>query len=101
MQSLKKKGYRNEIARERERETAVLSLVALELESIEPGRNGLGDIVVEVNKVLCAAIELNDPAGDIDVDKLALGRVLEDGELRRSTQDVAVAAVNRAVGEAR
>lgn len=70
------------------------------LESIEPGRNRLGDISIEISKVLCAAIELNDPAGDVEVGKLALGGVLELDELGRSAQDVAVAAVEGAAGEA-
>lgn len=70
------------------------------LESIEPGRNRLGDISVQISKVLCAAVKLNDPAGNVEVGKLALSGVLELDELGRSAQDVAVAAVEGAAGKA-
>jgi hypothetical protein len=78
-----------------------LSPGARKLESIEPSRNRLRNIAIKIDKVLCAAIELNDPTGDVAVDELALCRVLKFGKLGRSAQDVAVAAVESAAGEAR
>lgn len=78
-----------------------LSLLARKLEAIEPSRNGLGLVAIEVDKVLSAAVELNAPAGNVEVGELALGGVLELDELGRSAEDVAVAAVNGAAGEAR
>ena len=77
-----------------------LSLLARKLESIEPSRNSLGLIAVEVSKVLSAAIELNDPTGNVEVGKLALGVVLELDELGRGADDVAV-VVDGATSEAR
>ena len=77
-----------------------LRLLARKLESVEPSRNSLGLVSIKVSEVLSAAIELNDPAGNVEVGKLALGGVLELDKLGRGADDVAV-VVDGAAAEAR
>lgn len=74
-----------------------LSLRALEGEAANPGRDSLGLVAVQVDKVLSAAVELNGPSPGVGVDKLALGAVGELGQLRRSSDEAVVG--NRCAGE--
>jgi hypothetical protein len=70
---------------------------ALEREASEPSGNGLGDIAIKVDKVLGAAVKLNDPVVAVVVHELALGSVGELGELSRGTNKASVA--NGGAGE--
>ncbi len=57
------------------------SLLTVECESVKPDWNRLGNIAIQIDKVLRTTVDVEGPARDIEVDKLALGRVLEFGEL--------------------
>lgn len=70
---------------------AHLSRGALESESSKPHRDRAGAITIEVDKVLRATIELDDPVANIEVGQGALCRVGKLGELGRRADDVAVA----------
>lgn len=53
----------------------------MESESTKPDLDRLGNIAIQVDKVLRTAIDIEDPARDVEVDKLTFGRILESGEL--------------------
>lgn len=63
---------------------------ALEGEATDPGGNGLGLVSVQVDKVLCAAVELNSPSPVVGVYKGALGSIRELGQLRRCGYEAVV-----------
>ena len=68
-------------------------------EPIKPRRNRLSNIAIEIHKVLRAAIEIDHPAGNIEIDKLALRKVLEARELGGGAEDVAAGTGDGAAAE--
>ena len=59
----------------------LVSLLTMESETAQPSLDRLRNVAIQIDKVLCTTVDVKNPARDVKVDKLALGRVLELGEL--------------------
>jgi hypothetical protein len=53
----------------------------MESETAQPSLDRLRNVAIQIDKVFCTTVDVKNPARDVKVDKLALGRVLELGEL--------------------